>query len=120
MGPSSKGLWSGLGLSRCGRPVARSQPAGSNHDAGSITHTDTEAGNTNAFTHPVDQYADCIRDCYINGDAVSHSHVDSYVDIHGHPYAHADSDPEAADCDSLSNAYSTTDHRAGGKAGSVH
>lgn len=100
--------------------MARSQPAGSYRDAASIAHTDAEAANANAFTHPVDQYADCIRDCHINRDAVSHSYIDSYVDIHGHPYAHADSDPEAADCDSLSNAYSTADHRAGGKAGYIH
>ena len=100
--------------------MAGSQPAGSNRDAGSITHADTENANTNALTHPVDQYADCIPNCYINGDAVSHTLDDSYVNIHGHPYAHADSDPEAADCDSLSDAYSTAYHCAGGKAGYVH
>ena len=102
--------------------MARSQPAGSYRDAASIAHTDAEAANANAFTHPVDQYADCIRDCHCHcyRDAGSHSHIDSYVDAHGHPNTYADSDPEAADCDSLSNAYSTADHRAGGKAGYVH
>ena len=101
--------------------MARSQPAGSYRDAGSIAHADAEAANANAFTRPIDQYADCIRDCHINRDAVSHSHfhIDSYVDTYGHPYAYADSDAEAADCDSLSNAYSTSDHRAGGKVGSI-
>jgi hypothetical protein len=102
--------------------VARSQPAGSYRDAGPIAHADAEAANANAFTHPIDQYADCVRDCHANRAAVSYCHIDSYTDTdtHGHPYAYPDSDPEAADCDSLSNAYSTTDHRAGGKVSSVH
>jgi hypothetical protein len=123
VGPSSKGVWSRLDLSGCSRPVARSQPAGSYCDAGPIAHADAEATNANAFTHPIDQYAGCVRDCdiNINRDPVSHSHIDSYTDTdtHGHPYAYPDSDPEAADCDSLSNAYSTPDHRAGGKVGSI-
>ena len=102
--------------------MARSQPAGSYRDAASIAHTDAEAANANAFTHPVDQYADCIRDCHVNRDAVfhSHSHNDCYVDAHDYPYSYADRDSEAADCDSLSNAYATSDHRTGGKAGSIH
>jgi hypothetical protein len=101
--------------------VARSQPAGGYRDASSVAHADAEAANANAYFCPTDRYADCVCDCLshcnIHRYAFSHLHIDGYVVTHGHPYAYGDCDSEAADGDSLSDAYSASDHRADGQVG---